>query len=226
VKAFEEKTGARGLVSAVEKVLLKFEKRLPSTQIQRFVVTRDVVENPERELERLLADPSNPEMQAKLESLLSREKVALKESIMKREGEFRKRYGIVLLESRIALIANRMIEKGYDVNTVIEEVVDIQRVVEDFEKDFYRKHGISLRFSNEAVDRVTEIALEEDGKGIGICSRLSKDYEHGFKLIRDRIGQREFILTREAIDNPETYLNQVIREIFSQQADYRVEDQE
>jgi ATP-dependent Clp protease ATP-binding subunit ClpX len=226
VKAFEEKTGARGLVSAVEKVLLKFEKRLPSTQIRQLVVTRDVVEHPERELGRLLENPSNPETQAKLERLLSREKVALKESIMKREAEFRKRYGIVLLESRIALIANRMIEKGYDVNTVIEEVVDIQRMVEDFERDFYRKHGISLRFSNEAVDRVTEIGLEEDGKGIGICSRLSKDYEHGFKLIRDRVGQREFILTREAIDNPEAYLNQVIREIFSQQTDVRVEDQE
>jgi endopeptidase Clp ATP-binding regulatory subunit ClpX len=226
VKAFEEKTGARGLVSAVEKVLLKFEKRLPSTQIRQFVVTRDVVESPERELGHLLENPSNPETQAKLEKLLSREKMALKESIMKREGEFRKRYGIVLLESRIALIANRMIEKGYDVNTVIEEVVDIQRMVEDFERDFYRKHGISLRFSNEAVDRVTEIGLEEDGKGIGICSRLSKDYEHGFKLVRDRIGQREFILTREAIDNPEAFLNQVIREIFSQQADVRVEDQE
>jgi len=226
VRAFEEKTGARGLVSAVEKVLLKFEKRLPSTQIRQLVVTRDVVEHPERELERLLENPSNSETQAKLEKLLSREKVALKESIMKREAEFRKRYGIVLLESRIALIANRMIEKGYDVNTVIEEVVDIQRMVEDFERDFYRKHGISLRFSNEAVDRVTEIGLEEDGKGIGICSRLSKDYEHGFKLIRDRVGQREFILTREAIDNPEAYLNQVIREIFSQQTDVRVEDQE
>ena len=226
VKAFEEKTGARGLVSAVEKVLLKFEKRLPSTQIRQFVVTRDVVENPERELGRLLENPSNPEIQEKLEKLLSREKMALKESIMKREAEFRKRYGIVLLESRIALIADRMIEKGYDVNTVIEEVVDIQRMVEDFERDFYRKHGISLRFSNEAIDRVTEIGLEEDGKGIGICSRLSKDYEHGFKLIRDRIGKREFILTREAIDNPEAYLNQVIREIFSQQTDVRVEDKE
>jgi ATP-dependent Clp protease ATP-binding subunit ClpX len=226
VRAFEEKTGARGLVSAVEKVLLKFEKRLPSTQIRQFVVTRDVVEHPERELERLLENPSNPETQAKLERLLSREKMALKESIMKREAEFRKRYGIVLLESRIALIADRMIEKGYDVNTVIEEVVDIQRMVEDFERDFYRKHGISLRFSNEAIDRVTEIGLEEDGKGIGICSRLSKDYEHGFKLIRDRVGQREFILTREAIDNPEAFLNQVIREIFSQQTDVRVEDQE
>ena len=224
VKAYEEKTGARGLVSAVEKVLLKFEKRLPSTEICQFVVTRDVVENPERELERLLQDPFNPEMQAKLEKLLSREKVALKESIMKREAEFKKRYGIVFLENRIALIVDRMIEKGYDVNTVFEEVVEIQRIVEDFEKEFYRKNGISIRFSNDAVDRITEIALEEDGKGLGICERLSKEYEHGFKLIRDRVGQREFILTREAVDDPESYLNQVIREIFGERTDQKVED--
>ena len=224
VKAYEEKTGARGLVSAVEKVLLKFEKRLPSTEICQFVVTRDVVENPERELERLLQDPFNPEMQAKLEKLLSREKVALKESIMKREAEFKKRYGIVFLENRIALIVDRMIEKGYDVNTVFEEVVEIQRIVEDFEKDFYRKNGISIRFSNDAVDRITEIALEEDGKGLGICERLSKEYEHGFKLVRDRVGQREFILTREAVDDPESYLNEVIREIFSERTDQKVED--
>ena len=224
VKAYEEKTGARGLVSAVEKVLLKFEKRLPSTEICQFVVTRDVVENPERELERLLQDPFNPEMQAKLEKLLSREKVALKESIMKREAEFKKRYGIVFLENRIALIVDRMIEKGYDVNTVFEEVVEIQRIVEDFEKEFYRKNGISIRFSNDGIDRITEIALEEDGKGYGICGRLSKDYEHGFKLIRDRVGQREFILTREAVDDPESYLNEVIREIFSERTDQKVED--
>jgi hypothetical protein len=183
-----------------------------------------VVENPERELERLLQDPFNPEMQAKLEKLLSREKVALKESIMKREAEFKKRYGIVFLENRIVLIVNRMIEKGYDVNTVFEEVVEIQRIVEDFEKEFYRKNGISIRFSNDGIDRITEIALEEDGKGYGICGRLSKDYEHGFKLIRDRVGQREFILTREAVDDPESYLNQVIREIFSERTDQKVED--
>src|SRR5512137_1213969 len=54
VKACEEKTGARGLVSAVEKILIKFEKRLPSTDIQKFVVTKALVEDPEQELKRLL----------------------------------------------------------------------------------------------------------------------------------------------------------------------------
>jgi endopeptidase Clp ATP-binding regulatory subunit ClpX len=226
VKAYEEKTGARGLVSAVEKVLLKFEKRLPSTDIRKFVVTRAVVENPDRELERLLQEPSNPEMLKKFEMLLSGEKMALKESVLNREVEFKKRYGIVFPESRIDLIANRMIEKGYDVNTVFEEVVEIQRQVEEFEKDFQRRNGIYLQFSEEALDRITEIALDEDGKGVAVCSRLLKDYEHGMRLIRDKIGRKEFIITKEAVDDPEGYLNRIIREIYSRQSDQRLEGSE
>ena len=223
VKAFEEKTGARGLVSAVEKVLLKFEKRLPSTEIGKFVVTKAVVENPERELASLLREPSNREMMEKFESLLAGEKKALKESIRTRETEFRRRYSMGLRESRIDLVVDRMIEKGHDVNTVLEEVVDVQRQVEEYEKDFYRRNGIRVHFNDQAIDRITEIALDEDCKGFAVCSRLLKDYEHGMKLIRDRMGQREFVITREAVDGPEEYLNRVIREIYSRQSDQKPE---
>jgi endopeptidase Clp ATP-binding regulatory subunit ClpX len=226
VKAYEEKTGARGLVSAVEKVLIKFEKRLPSTDIGKFVVTRALVEDPERELERLLRDPSDPEMLEKFESLLSREKVALKESVLRREAEFKKRYGIVFREGRIDLIVNRMIEKGYDVNTASEEVVEIQRQVEEFERDFQRRTGIDLEFSEDAIHRITEIILNEEGKGAALFSRLSKDYEYGFELIRDKTGQREFTVTRETVDDPEGYLNRMIREVYRRQSDQRLEDKE
>ena len=226
MKAYEEKTGARGLVSAVEKVLIKFEKRLPSTDIQKFVVTREVVENPERELARLLKDPSDPEMLEKFEALLSHEKMALKESILSREGEFKKRYGMVFREGRIDLIVNRMIEKGHDVNTVSEGVVEIQRQVEEFERDFERRTGIDLQFSEEAINRITEIILNEDGKGTALFSRLSKDYEYGFELIRDKTGQRDFIVTRETVDDPEGYLNRMIREIYKRQSDQRLEDKD
>jgi endopeptidase Clp ATP-binding regulatory subunit ClpX len=226
MKAYEEKIGARGLVSAVEKVLIKFEKRLPSTDIQKFVVTRDVVENPERELARLLKDPSDPEMLEKFEALLSHEKMVLKESILSREGEFKKRYGMVFREGRIDLIVNRMIEKGHDVNTVSEEVVEIQRQVEEFERDFERRTGIDLQFSEEAINRITEIILNEDGKGTALFSRLSKDYEYGFELIRDKTGQRDFIVTRETVDDPEGYLNRMIREIYKRQSDQRLEDKD
>jgi ATP-dependent Clp protease ATP-binding subunit ClpX len=226
VKAYEEKTGARGLVSAVERVLIKFEKRLPSTNIRKFVVTRTVVEDPEQELARLLQDPSNPEMLEKFESLLSHEKMTLKQSILDREAEFKKRYGIVFREGRIDLIVERMIEKGYDVNSVSEEMVEIQQQVEEFERDFQRRTGIDLQFSEEAINRITEILLNEEGKGMGLFSRLSKDYEYGFELIRDKTGQREFIVTRETVDDPEGYLNRMIREIYKRQSDQRLEDKE
>ncbi len=226
VKAYEEKIGARGLVSAVEKVLLKFEKRLPSTDIQKFVITRAVVEHPDQELERLLREPSDPEMLSKFEIFLSKEKMVLKESIRNKEEEFKKRYGMVFPETQIDLIANRMVEKGYDVNTVCEEVVEVQRQIEEFERDFQRRHGIHLHFKEEAIDRITEIALDEDGKGTAICTRLLKDYEHGMKLIRDKIGRREFIITREAVDDPEGYLNRIIREIYSRQPDQGLEGKE
>ena len=55
-RAFNERTGARGLVGVMEKILIKYEKRLPSTPIKKFTVTRAVVEHPERELERLLTE--------------------------------------------------------------------------------------------------------------------------------------------------------------------------
>jgi ATP-dependent Clp protease ATP-binding subunit ClpX len=44
--AHQEHTGARGLVSAVERSLLGFEKRLPSTSISSFTVTAPVVQDP------------------------------------------------------------------------------------------------------------------------------------------------------------------------------------
>ena len=225
VKAYDEKTGARGLVSAVEKVLLKFEKRLPSTDIHQLVVTRQMVENPEKELKRLLQDPSHPELLARFEALLAREKTEMKKLIQSREGDLKKRYGMFFPEERIDLIAQRMVEKGYDVNTVFEEVVEIQHQIEEFEKGFQRRHGIFLRFNEEAINRVTEMAFEGDGKGTAICSRLLKDYEHGLKLIRDRIGQREFVLTREAVDHPEIYLNRMICEIYSRSSDPASEDE-
>ena len=52
--AFDENTGARGLVSAVENALLPFEKKLPSTNVRRFPVTKDVIDNPDRSLRDLV----------------------------------------------------------------------------------------------------------------------------------------------------------------------------
>ncbi|NIS38731.1 hypothetical protein GWN91_06250, partial [Candidatus Saccharibacteria bacterium] len=55
-KAAEEQTGARGLVSIMEKTLLPFEKKLPSTDIKFLSITSELVKNPQSELKRMLSD--------------------------------------------------------------------------------------------------------------------------------------------------------------------------
>ncbi|MBN1531556.1 MAG: AAA family ATPase [Spirochaetes bacterium] len=55
-KAHEEKTGARGLLSVFEKVLIKFEKSLPSTQIKTLEATAELVNDPDMVLKHLLIE--------------------------------------------------------------------------------------------------------------------------------------------------------------------------
>jgi len=56
VRAHLEKTGARGLLSVFEKLLIKFEKKLPSTGIKSLYVDIDLINNPERVLSSLLLE--------------------------------------------------------------------------------------------------------------------------------------------------------------------------
>lgn len=53
-RAAEEHTGARALVSAIEKVLLHFERKLPSVDITALTVNADVVEDPAGSLQEVL----------------------------------------------------------------------------------------------------------------------------------------------------------------------------
>jgi ATP-dependent protease HslVU (ClpYQ) ATPase subunit len=57
-KAADENTGARGLLTVCEHVLRDFKFELPSSKVRQFVVTRELVERPRVELQRILREPA------------------------------------------------------------------------------------------------------------------------------------------------------------------------
>ena len=59
--AAQEKTGARGLMTVCERVFRELKFELPSTHVKRFMVTRDLVDNPAAELGKLLAEREKEE---------------------------------------------------------------------------------------------------------------------------------------------------------------------
>lgn len=66
-EAAKEQTGARSLVGASERALLKFEKHLPSTEIKKFHVTDRVVKNPSQALQELLIGEGTAQFLAQFE---------------------------------------------------------------------------------------------------------------------------------------------------------------
>jgi ATP-dependent protease Clp, ATPase subunit len=123
--AYQEKTGARGLVSALERVLLTFEKKLPSTSIKHLVVNLDLVNSPATELTKILHDPENKEREKKFQKLANEEAEKLKESIIARKNEFLTRYGVLLDEEIIELITHWVMEHGISVGAAYQEAIKI-----------------------------------------------------------------------------------------------------
>ena len=43
-----------------------------------------------------------------------------------------------------------------------------------------------------------------------VYEKLSKDFEHGLKLVRDKTGRNRFFITPEALNSPEKYVGDLI----------------
>jgi ATP-dependent Clp protease ATP-binding subunit ClpX len=59
--AANEKTGARGLMTICERAFRDLKFELPSTHVKRFIVTRELVDNPVAELKKLLEEHTKQE---------------------------------------------------------------------------------------------------------------------------------------------------------------------
>jgi endopeptidase Clp ATP-binding regulatory subunit ClpX len=60
-RAGSEQTGARGLMTVCERVFRDIKFELPSTEVKRFVVTAELVDHPQAELQKILTDPRQEE---------------------------------------------------------------------------------------------------------------------------------------------------------------------
>jgi endopeptidase Clp ATP-binding regulatory subunit ClpX len=140
-RAAKEEIGARGLLSAVESVLMKFEKRLPSVGVKRLTVTRDLIEKPQNTLRHLLLEHAlesyardfeamtgvkltyHPEAVKHLKKTAARNDAQIKEYLEKKLKDYI--YGVKLLSASTLEVTpeilknpgntlDRMIKQAYD----------------------------------------------------------------------------------------------------------------
>lgn len=211
--AHQEQTGARGLVSVIERVLLPFEKRMPSSSVDYLVVDRDLVEHPDETLEIVLAATDSVRAES-YRTMLEGERAQVWEQVTACKPAYMAKHPLVFNDARLQLVADLHLKEGVDLKDLFEEVIQVYSQILAFEDDFNSKYGFRVHFQDDAIDRLMTRAMLENQSASAICWEISKDYDYGFRLIAERSGQTQFILPQDAVIEPETYLDGLIRETY------------
>jgi endopeptidase Clp ATP-binding regulatory subunit ClpX len=211
-RAFDEGTGARGLVSAVEGALLVFERRLPSSKTRAFAVTEDVISNPQAWLLKLESQPDHPDMESICERVLEEEKAKLRRYISDNRTHLNDKFGLHLTPLRIDLIADFYCNHTLDINGVFERFLSFYEQIKTIEMRFLKKHGINIVFEEEAIDHIFTRWLEGTSNLDDIYKQLSDNLEYGLKLVREKTGRNRFFLTQQALEEPEQFIGRLLKE--------------
>jgi len=215
-KAVQENTGARGLVSAVEHVLLDFEKKLPSTDIKKLPVTAAVIENPDRELETMLTSPNLDKFNQAFERLHICEKEFIKAYLNSNKQNFTEKFSLTLTPARIDIVAGYYTKHIMDVGKAIDKIKSYFDEIKNIELYFFKNHDINIVLEEDAVDFIIDQFENSDATLEDFYKQLTDDFEYGLKLLREKTGRNRFFITKQALLSPEAFISNLIRDELPQ----------
>jgi endopeptidase Clp ATP-binding regulatory subunit ClpX len=210
--AFMENTGARGLVSAVEKALLLFERRLPSSEVKKFPVILSVLKAPEQALSKLLDANENHVVLDEFDRLAKNERVAIKGYLHTNRKSLSEKYGLTLTPSRMDIVTSFYSKNVMDVGHIIQKVKSLYDEIKKIELSFYKKHDINIVLEDDAIDFIIEQLANPAIHIADFERQLSIDFELGLKLVREKTGKNRFFITRKALLEPETFISNLIKD--------------
>ena len=153
-QAQAERTGARGLMTVLERTLRSFKFELPSTSIDQLMIDLPTVQD----------------AQAALDDMLKKNRSSQQD----------------FLRTEVQLFAKR------------------------FEDEF----GLTLRFTEAAVDALVELSVANDKTIRALCEERFHDFPHALSLITRDSGERTFAIDEEAVESPDEVASRWVLEYF------------
>lgn len=210
--AFAENTGARGLVSAAEKALLDFERKLPSAGINKFPATMDIIDNPEAFLKTITAESKKQETDQLFERLMQQEKEIIKEYLRENQKNLAEKYSLTMTPSRIDIVATCYAKNTLDIGKVIKKIKSHYDEIKKIELYFFKNNDINIVLEEDAIDFIMEKLIESAFELKDVNEKINQDFQHGLKLARERTNRNRFFITRQALLDPEAYVSELIRD--------------
>ncbi|MDY6955034.1 MAG: hypothetical protein SWE60_26325, partial [Thermodesulfobacteriota bacterium] len=110
-----------------------------------------------------------------------------------------------------------------DVNTVMDLIRECLDKIENMEAYFGKTHDLHVTLDDDAKDVVILQMSTSDGALGSVYKRLSSDFEDGLKLIRDKTGRTNFVISKEGLEDPESFLASLIKSIFPEDSGHPAE---
>ena len=235
--AFQENTGARGLVSAVEASLIPFEETLPSTEIKILTITEALIKNPLTHLEEILSieknhlptrqanakeadleqdtPPPDTTLMAQYLETCEHEKKFLIKYVSNHWKSLSLRHGLTLSDYRCRLVADYYHTHITELDNAIQQVKSHYESIKKIEVDFYKNYDLNIVFEEDAVDFLIEQMVHDPISPEEISAKIYNDFYDGLNLIHEKSGKNRFFLARSAFLEPNQFLDDLIRNELS-----------
>ncbi|MBS0012576.1 MAG: AAA family ATPase, partial [Desulfobacterales bacterium] len=154
-RAYDENTGARGLVSVIEQALIPFETRLPSMNVRCFPVTPEAIQNPEKTLKTMGPGGDSAKQEAEFARIAEQNRSQIIAYIRKNRKKLAEQYGLPLSELRIAAIADYYWNYVVEIGTAMRRIKHFYDRIKKIEIDFYNRHDVNIVFEEDAIDFIS-----------------------------------------------------------------------
>ncbi|MFZ5569141.1 MAG: AAA family ATPase [Thermodesulfobacteriota bacterium] len=211
-RAFRENTGARGLVSAVEEALLPFESKLPSTDVRCLAVTEELIQKPSERLENMIAAGASGGCVDAFNAVSKEEKVSTAGYLAAHRKFLGEKYKLTLTPSRIDIVAEYYCRNITDIGGAITKVKYYYDEVKKIELHFFNKKDVNIILEDEAIDYIISQVVASAADLEFYYRKFVNDFEYGLKLVREKTGRSRFFITREALEEPDTYIGNLLKE--------------
>ena len=213
-QAFTENTGARGLVSAVEKTLLEFEKQLPSTSIKKFPAITGIVKSPESSIKELTASKNDDQTRERFDKLAREEQQEVKQYLQSNKKHLADKYNFTMTPARMDIVALFYSKNIMDIESAVKHIKSNYDAIKKLELHFFKNHDMHIVLEEDAIDFIMQKLIESPVSLDDVYQKVNADFELGLKLVREKTGRNRFYITREALLNPEAYVRQLIQSDF------------
>ena len=114
----------------------------------------------------------------------------------------------------LSLMAKQCQDQILDISDVCEFFMDIISHIKECEKNISAKCGLHVTFSEDAIDRILARHFLKLSAINSLCETLATTFKYGFGLLLQKKGIDQVVIPPSGIDNPEQYINDLVRNSF------------